>query len=930
MNSGSGDKAGVLGRGSKEEESRQGRWALHKLLPVCVTCSSTLQNHDEGALENDRDCDKTTLPPPIPSHSNHLKALSNILEGQKINVNGFLGNLRFAKVGLPSSVIVSPSAKEGEGSATVESKEEAGGSSSQKVATNLFSIPLSNMEGLKSSISTISLLELIELLPQLGRTSKDHPDKKKLFYVQDFFRYTESEVGLIEALQAIRDSLSFQSHSFCSRLCRHFSDICFSWTSIMSMLLENMGEAVLASGKKGMVDIEEKMNTMNQLKDESSSEMVNWDKLLPQTVLRVLLVEADDSTRQIIAALLRKCSYRVAAVSDGLKAWEILKKKAPDIDLILTDVELPSISGFALLTLIKEHEICRNIPVTMMSSHDSISMAMKCILKGAADFLIKPVRRNELSTLWRHVWRRHPKKLEATSENNAASNHTTGSVASTQKNNECCEKRSESQSACTSPILEAESAYMQNMQDTSQPRSPSNLSNIDTVMYEESAKLERDSAKHNNETTKRSISYSSEAARCNSNINLTNLRLVQDNFAETENEDESLRAELNRDNPHGDTEIHGCNNELVEPSRGAIDLIATFENIPKNADKNYSLADGGKDKFDFDPQLELSLRSFSGSSCKQEPEERQTLNHSNASAFSWYSSNKLPQPLFPELPMSSAKAYSTELNSQNCTEISGIDTSYRYGGENHTQENTIPLVLHQSGQVGAQVPNSHPGSSPATGVTSDHTFSRYENVEPSIFYTQSGAHLTWSSKSVSQKENSPFPATTSFLSNAESHNSEQHHHWSDASCASLDKKTGCDESYLDLTMHDYPGAHQNNGVSLCRDTPNHINDGSYGSIGSIREGDHTSSVVIEKTLESFSDNGYHDYDEYRGAESLRPSQREAALTKFRLKRKDRCFEKKVRYQNRKRLAEQRPRIKGQFVRQVQNDYPIVDSGGGGS
>lgn len=37
------------------------------------------------------------------------------------------------------------------------------------------------------------------------------------------------------------------------------------------------------------------------------------------------------------------------------------------------------------------------------------------------------------------------KKLEATSENNAASNHTTGSVASTQKNNECCEKRSESQ-----------------------------------------------------------------------------------------------------------------------------------------------------------------------------------------------------------------------------------------------------------------------------------------------------------------------------------------------------------------------------------------------------------------------------------------------------------------------------------------------------
>ncbi|KAL8104881.1 hypothetical protein AgCh_028883 [Apium graveolens] len=45
--------------------------------------------------------------------------------------------------------------------------------------------------------------------------------------------------------------------------------------------------------------------------------------------------------------------------------------------------------------------------------------------------------------------------------------------------------------------------------------------------------------------------------------------------------------------------------------------------------------------------------------------------------------------------------------------------------------------------------------------------------------------------------------------------------------------------------------------------------------------------------------------------------REAALTKFRMKRKDRCFDKKVRYESRKKLAEQRPRVKGQFVRQLQ-------------
>lgn len=57
----------------------------------------------------------------------------------------------------------------------------------------------------------------------------------------------------------------------------------------------------------------------------------------------------------------------VAAVADGLKAWEILKARPHKIDLILTEAELPSISGYALLTLIREHEICKNIPVISMS-----------------------------------------------------------------------------------------------------------------------------------------------------------------------------------------------------------------------------------------------------------------------------------------------------------------------------------------------------------------------------------------------------------------------------------------------------------------------------------------------------------------------------------------------------------------------------------
>ena len=51
-----------------------------------------------------------------------------------------------------------------------------------------------------------------------------------------------------------------------------------------------------------------------EVEDEDEVEEIEnqekWENLLPKTVLRVLLVEADDSTRQIIGALLRKCNYK--------------------------------------------------------------------------------------------------------------------------------------------------------------------------------------------------------------------------------------------------------------------------------------------------------------------------------------------------------------------------------------------------------------------------------------------------------------------------------------------------------------------------------------------------------------------------------------------------------------------------------------------
>lgn len=122
----------------------------------------------------------------------------------------------------------------------------------------------------------------------------------------------------------------------------------------------------------------------------------------------------------------------------------------------------------------------------VMSANDSISTVYKCMLRGAADFLVKPIRKNELKNLWQHVWRRQAvwfildslyfsfitnfaspsywllpvlqsssggpqatsdaqQKVEATAENNATSNHSSGYEACIQRNRECIEKGSDAQ-----------------------------------------------------------------------------------------------------------------------------------------------------------------------------------------------------------------------------------------------------------------------------------------------------------------------------------------------------------------------------------------------------------------------------------------------------------------------------------------------------
>lgn len=119
--------------------------------------------------------------------------------------------------------------------------------------------------------------------------------------------------------------------------------------------------------------------------------------------LRVLVVDDDPICLKIIDKMLRRCLYEVTTCSHATVALSMLRERKGSFDLVISDVYMPDMDGFKLL----EHVgLEMDLPVIMMSADGDTSVVMKGIKHGACDYLLKPIRIEELKNIWQHVIRK--------------------------------------------------------------------------------------------------------------------------------------------------------------------------------------------------------------------------------------------------------------------------------------------------------------------------------------------------------------------------------------------------------------------------------------------------------------------------------------------------------------------------------------------
>ena len=111
--------------------------------------------------------------------------------------------------------------------------------------------------------------------------------------------------------------------------------------------------------------------------------------------MRLLLVDDDEISLELVGAILRRRGYEVDVATDGRQALEILARGAHRV--VISDWEMPELSGPELCEAIREADFGGYIYTILLTSRNENGDSVTGLNAGADDFITKPVNPDQLA-----------------------------------------------------------------------------------------------------------------------------------------------------------------------------------------------------------------------------------------------------------------------------------------------------------------------------------------------------------------------------------------------------------------------------------------------------------------------------------------------------------------------------------------------------
>jgi DNA-binding NtrC family response regulator len=126
------------------------------------------------------------------------------------------------------------------------------------------------------------------------------------------------------------------------------------------------------------------------------------------TKKRVLVIEDEEAIRTNVLEMLDAEGFEGMGAADGRSGIELFRAEEPD--LVLSDIMLPEMDGYAVLEAVREHPVSGSVPFVFLSARAERHDIRRGMANGADDYVTKPFSLSELVEVIRTRLRRHDEK----------------------------------------------------------------------------------------------------------------------------------------------------------------------------------------------------------------------------------------------------------------------------------------------------------------------------------------------------------------------------------------------------------------------------------------------------------------------------------------------------------------------------------------
>ncbi len=150
--------------------------------------------------------------------------------------------------------------------------------------------------------------------------------------------------------------------------------------NISGATLTGSGEIMMVLNVADLVESSQQRSSLDYMKIDS-------DPVEAATPAHILVVDDSITTRMLEKTILETHGFRVTVATDGKQGWELFQKEK--FDLVVTDIEMPTMNGFELTERIKQHQHYSDVPVIIVTSLSKEEDKKRGVEVGANAYIVK-------------------------------------------------------------------------------------------------------------------------------------------------------------------------------------------------------------------------------------------------------------------------------------------------------------------------------------------------------------------------------------------------------------------------------------------------------------------------------------------------------------------------------------------------------------